>query len=130
MKKISCAVLALLLAACVLAGCAAASADGVYGKDDANITVGEGETFVIQLDANPTTGYDWSVKISDESIVMLESQEYKQQPGTEDRVGAGGADYFTFKGLKTGSTTLTLIYERSFEEGSASETLVFNVTVQ
>lgn len=130
MKKAIYLILALLVVVSVLTACSSASADKVYGKDDKNITVAAGKTFVIQLDANPTTGYDWSVKINDESVVKLENQEYKQQSGTEEMTGAGGTDYFTFKGLKKGSATITLTYERSFEEGSATETLVYNVTVE
>lgn len=130
MKKISYVMLVLMLAVCMLAGCAAASADSVYGKDDTNITVGEGKTFTIELEANPTTGYDWSVKISDESIVTLENREYEQQPGSEGLAGAGGVDTLKFKGQKKGTATITLTYERDFEQDSALETLVYDVTVE
>lgn len=130
MKRIVYVTLTLLLAAFFLAGCGAASAGKMYGKDDKDITVAAGETFTIELEANPTTGYDWTAKISDETVVKLENIEYHQQPVDTDVVGAGGVDTLTFKGLKKGSATITLTYERSFEEGSAVDTLVYNVTVQ
>jgi inhibitor of cysteine peptidase len=130
MKKIVYLALSMLLIAAALTGCAAASADKTYGKDDKDIAVSAGDMFTIELEANPTTGYDWSINVSDESIVKLESQEYQQQPGSEELVGAGGTDIFTFKGIKAGSATITFIYERSFEQESAVETLLYNVTVK
>ncbi|MGE5494766.1 MAG: protease inhibitor I42 family protein [Burkholderiales bacterium] len=130
MKNIACIILSLLLLASALAGCAAGSAEKVYGKGDKDITVSVGGTFVIQLESNPTTGYEWTLNISDESIVKLENREYKQQPHTEGVTGAGGVDVLKFKGLKAGEAEITLVYERTFEEDSAVETLVYKVTVQ
>jgi len=126
MKKVSIA-FALMLVIGMTAGCAAKAS--VYGKDDKNITVKAGESFVIQLDENPTTGYQWAVTISDESIVKLDKDDYQQQSAESGVVGAGGTRILTFKGLKQGTATVTLSYERSFEENSSVETLKYQVTV-
>ena len=120
--------LALLMVVGLAAGCAAKGAP-VYGKDDHNITVKAGEQFVIQLDENPTTGYQWTVAISDESIVKLDKDDYQQQSAGSNIVGAGGTRVLTFKGLKQGTVTLTLTNERSFEKNSAVETLKYQITV-
>jgi inhibitor of cysteine peptidase len=130
MKKVVCLSLALLIIVFAAAACRGASADKMYGKDDKDITVDFGDTFSIQLESNPTTGYDWTVSISDKDVVSLVGNEYLPEPVDTTIVGSGGVNVFTFKGLEKGSAVVTLIYERSFEEDSAIETLVYNVTVK
>ncbi|MGI5848941.1 MAG: protease inhibitor I42 family protein [Christensenellales bacterium] len=129
MKKIMVLVLAVSFIVMIAVGCTATAGQKVYGKDDTDISVDTGQSFTIKLEENPTTGYQWSVSISDESIVKLENDYYKQEPTDKQLVGAGGYRMLTFKGLKQGNATITLIYERSFEEHSAIETIVYNVTV-
>lgn len=129
MKKIT-LIAAVLLIALSLIACSNASAGKVYGKDDSEIAVEAGKTFVIQLDENPDTGYAWTVSISDNTVVSLENEKYEQTPVDEGVVGAGGVKALTLKGLKQGTAAVTLVYERSFEEDSAIETLIYNITVK
>lgn len=119
-----------LLLAFTLTACVGLPAGGVYGKDDTDITVDAGKTFTIELEENPTTGYEWTADISDKAVVSLEKQEYRQSDAGADVVGAGGIKALTFKAVKKGTAVLTLVYERNFEEDSAQETLVYNITVQ
>lgn len=121
---------ALLLISAALIGCSGASADMIYGRDDTQISVKAGDTFTIRLEENPTTGYAWTADISDQTVVELAKEEYKQESAEEDIVGAGGVKELTFKALKKGEAAVTLKYERSFEEDSAVETLVYNITVK
>lgn len=130
MKKTTAVILAVMLALCMLAGCGAASAEKVYGKEDTNIEVKAGSSFTIQLEENPTTGYMWSVSVSDESIVKMESDKYNDESAGEGLVGAPGNHTYVFEALKVGTAQITFVYERSFEEGSAAETVVYNVTVK
>jgi len=74
--------------AAALVGCG--KAEAVYGRDDTSISVNSGEKFTIKLDANPTTGYEWNVSVSDESVVTLEKSEY-QQGGSGGRGRYAGA---------------------------------------
>ncbi len=129
MKKMICITVALLLAF-ILLGCAGVSANNNYGKDDRDIIAHAGKTFTITLEENPSTGYAWTVDISDKTVVSLENEEYRQEPGSEDIAGAGGLKVLTFKGLKKGTAAITLVYERGFEEGSATDTLIYNITVK
>jgi len=122
--------LSLLLAAAMLAGCASASAAKVYGKDDTEITAKAGDTFTIQLESNPTTGYSWVAAIGDETILELTNSEYLEKPVDTAIVGSGGVDSLTFKALKAGAATITLTYERSWEKDSPAETIVYSVTVK
>ncbi len=127
LKLLMVLVVALPLAG--LWGCSGAQDASVYGKENTEITVGAGQTFTIGLEENPTTGYQWTVTIAD-SIVELTKDEYYQAKTDPQIVGSGGQRVLTFKGTQNGETTITLKYERSFEENSTVETLVYHVTVE
>jgi inhibitor of cysteine peptidase len=130
MKRTICFLLALMLVSAALVACSSASADKIYGENDKNISAGVGETFTIQLDENPTTGYGWVAAISDESVVKQVSTDYQPTPTDTAIVGSGGQRAITFKGLKADTATLTLTYERSWEKNNPAKTLVYNVTVK
>lgn len=53
----------------------------------------------IILDENPTTGYTWSYKIEDESIVKIEDENFVAASG--DLVGAGGISSLYNKWINT-----------------------------
>jgi predicted secreted protein len=99
----------------------------VYEAGD-SISVGNGDTFVIALQANPSTGYSWEA----ESNANVEFVKSKQVQGNSNAIGAPGTQQLTFKALKTGSSTLTLNYLRPFDPpGTApAQTEDFPVTVK
>jgi inhibitor of cysteine peptidase len=126
MKK-AVVILALLMAlAAALMGCG--NTEAVYGRDDTAISVGSGEKFTIRLDASPTTGYEWSVSVSDEAVVSLEKSEYQQ--GGSGLAGAGGTQVLVFKANKAGTATIDLVYQRSWETKEDDERLQYAVTVK
>ena len=95
------------------------------GKDKADISADK-NSFSISIDENPTTGYRWSQKIADESIIKLAKDNYNApQSGL---VGAGGTRVFTYTAVAPGKTTIVLNYERSWE-GNPIKTLTVSVEV-
>jgi inhibitor of cysteine peptidase len=79
------------------------------------------------LDSNATTGYSWELKgISDTAV--LEKTDNKYEAPTSGLMGAGGKEVWTFKALKTGTTTLSMEYSQPWEGGQKG-TNSFNVTV-
>ncbi len=76
--------------------------------------------FVITLPANPTTGYQWTVKQYDKTLLQLTNSQY-HAPDT-NLIGAGGQMTFTFSRAKhvtyPKSTTLLFCYARGWESGS------------
>jgi len=66
------AVVASLLLVSAVAGCPAPSDNPerfeeavgapVFTQDDHNISVAKGQTFIVRLDSNPTTGYTWMLR--------------------------------------------------------------------
>lgn len=72
------------------------------------------QSFTLELDANPTTGYLWElVSISDLRVLELMDHHYK--PHHPILHGSGGTDVWRFKGLKPGKATISLAYNRPWE---------------
>ena len=98
----------------------------MYHEGD-SITVDNGDEFVIELEANPSTGYTWDA--GKNANVKLESSKQVASPSAPP--GASGTQQMTFKAYETGSSTLELAYARQFEPGVPEAlTASFDVTVQ
>ena len=126
MKKFMVLVVASILMVSLLTGCGGGAK--AYIDPDKTISVGVNQEFVIALDSNPTTGYDWEESY-DESALKLVEDRYEPDEKAEGLVGAGGTQYFTFKALKAGQTEITLVYKRSWET-EILEQKVFDVNVK
>lgn len=73
----------------------------------------------IELDSNPTTGYDWEYTLSNDIVEI--TKEYESKCKEKNISGCGGQDIFIVKGLKEGETTIKFIYRRSWEELTGEE---------
>ena len=58
------------------------------------------------------------------------SSKYTQTPGNEDLVGAGGYETFTFKTISSGETSVTLTYNRPWEDKEPAETFTLDISVK
>ncbi len=90
------------------------------------IALKKGESFVVALASNPTTGFQWTVvEPYDENLLTAE----KSYTGTGIGVGSGGIEMFCFTAINSGSTPLVMNYQRPFDKNVAPiET--FKVTVE
>ena len=94
------------------------------------ISVNSGDVVILTLVSNPTTGYSWQVMEIDDAILVQDSDpDYKQSPGSEGLVGAGGTETFRFKAVGTGETMLKLGYMRPWESVAPIETFVVQIVV-
>lgn len=76
-----------------------------------------GEEFVVNLASNPTTGYRWALaKPLDHKILNLLKTEYQPSPGSQNRVGAGGREVWTFRAVGQGFTVIEFKYAREWEK--------------
>lgn len=114
------------LAVSLLAGCGGEVK--TYIDAEKTISVGINQEFVIALDSNPTTGYDWE-ESHDGNLLNLVDDEYKPDEKAAGLVGAGGTQYFRFKAIKTVQTEITLVYKRPWET-EILEQKVFNVDIK
>ncbi len=127
MKRMAFIMAMMLIIALALTACEDAQA--VYGKEHTDIEAKTGETFTIKLEENPTTGYQWSIAVSDESVVMLDKDDYEPDDQSGELVGSGGTRVLTFKALKAGTATIGMVYERSWEPNPDDAKVQFSVTV-
>jgi inhibitor of cysteine peptidase len=99
----------------LLAGCSHSSADSVTATREQNgqtLELAQGQTLMVELAGNPTTGYEWAVDQADATRLRLAESSYKPDSSA---VGAGGLYTFRFEALESGSTPLVLVYRRSWE---------------
>ena len=85
-----------------------------YSKDSDEIKTKVGETFSIELESNPTTGYQWEENFDEKKVKLID----KNFDSSSTAVGAGGKETFTFKVLSEGSSTIRLGYKRAWESDS------------
>ena len=143
-------ILALMLAGAVLAGAgcngdkeqaqapqatATPTAMEVWvTEDDAGteIALKVGDSMIVALDSNPTTGFEWAlVSISDESVLSKVHNEYKgPEPTASPLVGQGGEELWTFQPLKAGNATIEMMYARPWESVPPASRFNISVTVQ
>jgi len=105
----------------------ASGGDKVIG-DTFETTVGK--TFTIALDANATTGYNWSQTTKDTNVVAYVDNAYMATAANPQIIGGGGTDTFTFKAVGKGTTTITLAYARPWESVPPAQTRTITVTVK
>ena len=96
------------------------------------LEVNVGNSFMVNLCSNPTTGFQWSesAQISDQTV--LEQVECEFTPPEQTGVaGAAGQRIWTFKALKQGKSTVSMEYSRPWEGGEKGEwTFALTVTVK
>lgn len=132
-KRFFGAVLILAVACMTMCGCGKKeSADS--GTDDPYETKIEkdGTSLKVTYDSNPTTGYSWTQKVSDETILQSVNDDYEADAGTESGVvvlGRGGKETFEYKGLKAGKVKITFIYARPWKGGGEAERRYVTVKV-
>ena len=100
-------------------GCSAAPGSEVQiAEGSAEFSQGD---LVVKLDANPTTGYEWTFQI-DEFVPASD--------GAQPKTGEGGVHTFNFKADGSGEATLTFTYARSWEASDSDKTVVLHATVE
>lgn len=111
----------LAIGAALSAACIVSSDDDSLDEGDAGSTqtMKVGDELVVELEGNPTTGYTWEVATIDDAVLRQEG-EADFDPDS-DAEGSGGTVTLHFKALAPGTTTLELVYRRSFEDNAPAE---------
>jgi inhibitor of cysteine peptidase len=92
------------------------------------VTVTEGQSVVVKLPANPTTGFKWVVAATDRTFGQPATSQFVRNG---DAVGSGGLEKLTWKTRASlgmiGTHTVKLEYKR--ESAAAQKTFTFTVKI-
>ena len=81
--------------------------DGIISRQ---ITINSGDSFKVTLYAHWSAGMKWSVSYSEPGIVRVDSAREFINDGPPGTVGSPGREYWTFKALDAGTTTVIMTY--------------------
>lgn len=110
----------LLLAGCGPTGTVKTGVKLSEEDEGREVELGVGQSLVITLGSNPTTGYRWALMAGfDQTVLKVGSHKYEMGREAREKklVGAGGEEVWHFKALSKGCTSLNLGYHRPWEEG-------------
>lgn len=86
--------------------------DSSYSGKQVELSVGQ--SLVVTLASNASTGYSWSLaQNSDETVLSKTGNKYIAPQTT--LMGAPGKEEWTFKALKKGNSTISIVYSRPWE---------------
>lgn len=93
-------------------------------SDNISIDVDPGQSrFLVVLPANPSTGYQWSIKGYDHDIINMIHSEYRA--GNQQLIGAPGRMFYTFEIVKgadlPATTVISFEYGRPWEQSSSRQ---------
>ena len=108
-------IVSMLIISIGIAGCGFTQKSPEYTDPSEAINTKVGSRFIILLDSNRTTGYQWQLaERLDSSVLQAESSEYILPE--KKLIGAGGKEKWTFKTVGKGKTTASFEYLRSWEK--------------
>ena len=96
--------------------------------DGTSVTVGAGETVVVRLPENASTGYRWQVSGGEmDNLELLPGSTSYPDRG----IGSGGDATFAVRALRAGTARLVLERRRSWTDPSAAvETFEVEISVE
>lgn len=134
MKKYWITGIITVLAVAAIAGVACTASADNSGPSVVNVSesgkqieLATGDSLIVTLDSNPSTGFAWSISaITDEDVIDDINNEFKG--ADTGMMGAGGQEVWTFEASDKGTSTIEMQYSRSWEQG-VEPAGTFNVTV-
>lgn len=97
------------------------------GQDQSQVQLQPGQVLVIELEANPSTGYDWEIALLDSTL--LEPLGEPEVAGGSGLLGAPVRETWRFRPTAAGSLELGLIYRRPWDDGQ-NLSQAFSVSVE
>ena len=113
-----------LLPVCLalLAACASKPASVALQEDqqsDWPLELDKGQTLMITLPSNPTTGFRWTVTKAASTVLQPMGPEVYTNPEDAGMVGSGGKSTWRFKAYQVGQGALLMQYQRPWDRGVA-----------
>ena len=85
-----------------------------------------GEEFAVEVEAVPTSGFQWRVSALDPERVRLVAEDLE---ATSERIGGSALQRFRFEALAPGEVELRLALSRPWESKPPAEERAYRVTV-
>jgi inhibitor of cysteine peptidase len=117
-------VLLLFSLACITGDGDTTTIDG--GAAGTTVTIDKGQTLRVELEGNPTTGFEWQVAAVDDRVLRYIDSDFDPDSDAE---GSGGIVSLDFEAVGAGATLLELIYHPSWEPPTAEHER-FSVTIR
>ncbi len=89
-------------------------------------------SLTLSMYSNPTEGRQWSeAQISDQTVLREVDHKYEPPPKPigDPIPGAPGQEVWSFKALKKGTSTISMVYTHPWEGGEKEPMLTFALTV-
>ncbi|MBP2201931.1 inhibitor of cysteine peptidase [Methanococcus voltae] len=94
-----------------------------------NVELSVNETYEIELEENPSTGYIWEYNYTkNDDVVKIITDNYFAPEN--DLMGASGTHKWKLNALKAGTATVEFEYSRSWEEGSTTKKVIYEFKVK
>jgi len=102
------------------------------GDTDRLIEITRGQTVVIRLSGNRTTGYAWTLAgVRPAGLTPLGEPSYEPASGPSNAVGTGGVETWSFLASASGRQDLRFEYRRPWERDAApARTLMYTIAVR
>jgi len=92
-----------------------------------NKNVKKDEEFLISLEANLTTGYQWNVDFDNYYIELI---DVSYNSGSSELVGSTATEVFKFKALQEGEVDLSFSYLRPWEEKAPIKRASYRIIIE
>lgn len=98
------------------------------------VSAGVGDLVIIELNANPTTGYSWQVEpVAKDAPLVLKSKVFEslsqRNPEVQPTIGQGGFTTVMYQVVRSGKASISLFYRRPWEK-EAKPAKTFKVTIE
>ncbi|MBD8573374.1 protease inhibitor I42 family protein [Pseudomonas syringae] len=109
----------VLLTACAHTPDAIVSLDD---QGDCPLALTRGQTLILSLPSNPSTGFRWQVREPAAGILRsLGPEVYNADKGADVVVGSGGQSVWRYKATEAGTARLLLDYKQPWEPEAAPQ---------
>jgi inhibitor of cysteine peptidase len=93
------------------------------------IAISVGQSLSVRLPSNPTTGYEWTAApLHAGPLTQLRAPAFEAP--ASGRLGAGGTEVFSYRGVAAGTAHLTFSYARSWEHAAPARRVAVTVVVR
>ena len=96
--------------------------------DGQSLTLAVGESLMVELAENPTTGFRWTLTSDGAPACAASGESYEADQSTG--LGRGGRHRWQFQAAQPGRGTIALSHSRPWEPGAPGRTFSLSVTVQ